>query len=262
MDKTLLLFTTVTLLATVSSCGGGDSTKPNVPTPSALIRVTGDGQSASVGAILSTALIVKVVDAGGTGIPNVPVQWSVTGGDGRVSSPTTTTDPLGLTLVTLTLGSTPGRITVSASAAQLPAVVFTATAIGPPQKLIYNRQPTNVTAGAVMVPSVLIMVQDAAGTVVPDFNGLATVAISPGTGAPGATLSGITTQVVTGGFVTFDNLRIDKAGTGYTLTATTSGLTSAVSSPFTVNVATAATLAFAVQPSDVTAGAAIAPATR
>jgi len=251
----------VILLASLTSCGGGDSTNP-AQTPTALQLVSGNNQSADVDALLPNGFVVKVVDAAGDGVPNIAVQWSVTSGDGHVSSPTTTTDPSGLTAVTLTLGSTPGHVTVSATVAQLTPVVFTATAWGPPQQLAYYTQPTNVTAGAPIFPAVQILVQDAAGTTLPYSHGLATVVITPGTGAPGATMSGITTQVVTGGHVTFDNLRIDKVGTGYTLTATSDLTASAsvVSTAFNVNLGQPAKLGFVVQPTDLSAGAVIAPA--
>src|SRR5205807_1063690 len=53
-------------------------------------------------------------------------------------------------------------------------------------------------------------------------------------------------------------LSIDKAGTGYTLTATGAGSTT--SAAFNITAGTATQLVFSVQPSTTTAGAAITPA--
>src|SRR5205823_8130321 len=60
------------------------------------------------------------------------------------------------------------------------------------------------------------------------------------------------------GVATFSGLSIDKAGTGYTLTATGAGSTT--SAAFNITAGTATQLVFNVQPSTTTAGAAITPA--
>src|SRR5207237_971010 len=76
----------------------------------------------------------------------------------------------------------------------------------------------------------------------------------------GGTLSGTTTVAAVSGVATFSNLSIDKAGTGYTLTAASGALTGATSSAFTISPAAASRLAFTVQPTSTTAGTAISPA--
>src|SRR5207247_772198 len=63
-----------------------------------------------------------------------------------------------------------------------------------------------------------------------------------------------------GGVATFANLSINKVGTGYTLAAAATGVTPATSTAFNVAVGTPTQLVFSVQPSNTTAGAAIAPA--
>src|SRR5256885_1876306 len=60
------------------------------------------------------------------------------------------------------------------------------------------------------------------------------------------------------GVATFSGLSIDKAGTGYTLTATGAGSTT--STTFNITAGTATQLVFNVQPSTTTAGTAITPA--
>src|SRR5205814_1523553 len=55
-------------------------------------------------------------------------------------------------------------------------------------------------------------------------------------------------------------LSVDKAGTGYTLTAAATGLTSPTSAAFNVSAGGATHLVFAVQPGNTTAGSAVAPA--
>ena len=68
-------------------------------------------------------------------------------------------------------------------------------------------------------------------------------------------LSGTATAVTNAsGVATFPGLSIDKAGTGYTLVATSSGLTQATSSAFTVTVGAATRLAFSTSPTTSFAG--------
>ncbi len=85
-----------------------------------------------------------------------------------------------------------------------------------------------------------------------------TVAI--GTNPGGGTLSGARTVTAVAGVATFDDLSIDKVGTGYTLAASSAGMTGATSSTFTVTAGPASKLAFGAQPSTTSIGAAITPA--
>ncbi|MGD0020639.1 MAG: hypothetical protein ABSD62_15470, partial [Candidatus Limnocylindrales bacterium] len=62
----------------------------------------------------------------------------------------------------------------------------------------------------------------------------ATVTIAIGTNPGGGTLSGTTSVAAVAGVATFSNLSINLPGTGYTLSATSTGLTSATSSAFDI----------------------------
>src|SRR5205807_91580 len=99
---------------------------------------------------------------------------------------------------------------------------------------------------------------DAFGNVATGFTGAVTVAL--GSNAGGSTLSGTTAVAAAGGVATFFDLSVNKTGTGYTLTASASGVTSVTSTPFDIIPGTATQLAFTVQPSTTVAGAAISPA--
>src|SRR5439155_13404437 len=113
-------------------------------------------------------------------------------------------------------------------------------------KLSVVQQPTTVSAGSPISPSVTVAVQDAAGNTVTTSSASVTVAI--GTNPGGGTLSGTTTVSASSGIATFANLSLDKIGTGYTLAFSSSGLTSATSSPFNVTVGPPAKLLFVQQP--------------
>ncbi|HEY6110523.1 MAG TPA: hypothetical protein VIV56_16595, partial [Gemmatimonadales bacterium] len=128
---------------------------------------------------------------------------------------------------------------------------------GTATKLAFTQQPTNTTSGASISPSVKVAAQDAFGNTVSSFTGNVTVAITSGTGTAGAVLSGTLTLAANNGVATFSNLSIDKAGTGYTLRATASGLTTATSAAFSISTGGATQLAFTTQPVNTVAGATI-----
>jgi hypothetical protein len=117
-------------------------------------------------------------------------------------------------------------------------------------QLFFTVQPPNSTpAGAPIGPTIVVTARDASGQTATSFTGNVIVAITAGTGAAGATLSGLTTVGATSGTATFANLAIDKSAVGYKLTATAAGLTSATSAFFTITPGAAAQLVFTLQPS-------------
>ena len=110
-------------------------------------------------------------------------------------------------------------------------------------KLAFIAQPTASVAGSAIGPAVQVEIQDASGATVAAATNTVSIAITSGTGATGATLSGTKSAAATAGVAAFANLSIDKAATGYTLSATASGLTGATSSAFAVGAAAAASVA-------------------
>ena len=152
-----------------------------------------------------------------------------------------------------TLTASSGTLTGATSA------TFDIAAAPAATQLAFTIQPTNATAGAAISPAVQVEVRDATGARVTAARDPVTLAIgtNPGTG----TLSGTSTVNAVNGVATFSGLSIDKAGTGYTLTASSGTLTGATSAAFDIAPAPAATqLAFVVQPSNATTGTAISPA--
>jgi trimeric autotransporter adhesin len=146
--------------------------------------------------------------------------------------------------------------TLTATAAGLTSDVSAAfdVAVGPAAKVVYTQQPSNAVAGSTIAPAVALVVQDAGGNTVTSSTASVTIAISTNPG--GGTLSGTLSVNASGGTVSFNDLWINKSGTGYKLTASSTGLTSATSSTFNVTVGTAAQLGFTQQPGGGTAGSA------
>jgi hypothetical protein len=60
-----------------------------------LVRVSGDSQSATMAAVLTNPLVVRVADAGGHPLPGVAVTWQSTQGSGSVTPVSPVTDATG-----------------------------------------------------------------------------------------------------------------------------------------------------------------------
>src|SRR3989441_1035529 len=102
----------------------------------------------------------------------------------------------------------------------------------PPTHLGFTQQPQRTDVGATITPPVQVAALDASEHVVQGFTGAIGLALQPASN--GGTLSGGTPINAVNGIATFPSLSVDKAGNGYTLRATASGLTDATSNTFNV----------------------------
>ena len=148
------------------------------------------------------------------------------------------------------------------------SAAFNVTAQPPPPpppatQLAFTVQPSTTDTGSSITPAVQVAARDASGNLVPTYSGTITIAIA--NNPAGGTLAGATTAAAVGGVAQFANLRINRAGTGYTLRATASGLTAATSATFNITAPPppppppATQLAFTVQPTTTEAGSNISP---
>ncbi len=136
---------------------------------------------------------------------------------------------LSLTSGTLTAGLT-SAITVTPS---------TAT-----QLAVTTQPAASVTAGAAI--SIKVSAEDLFGNVATSFTGSVTVALD--NNPSGSTLGGTLTVLAAKGVASFSTLTVNLVGTGYTLQATTTGLSTAVTSQFNVVPACAETRADGTAP--------------
>src|SRR5207253_467655 len=183
----------------------------------------------------------------------------------------------------LSLNRTATGYTLTASGGGLGPVTSSAFDITPgtATRLAFTQQPTNKVAGRAIspavqlsaldpaghrgttvagqqiTPAVKVRALDALGNVATGFTGA--VAIALGSNPGGSTLSGTTPVTAVSGVATFF-VSLNKAGTGYTLTASAGGFAPVTSTAFDITPGTATQLAFTVQPSTTLAGAAISPA--
>jgi hypothetical protein len=98
---------------------------------SSLIKVSGDGQIGAIGATLPSPLVVQVVNAQNNPQSGVTVNFAITSGGGSVSPASAVTNASGQASTTLTLGSVPtapGGVVVTATAAGIGSIAFSASA--------------------------------------------------------------------------------------------------------------------------------------
>ena len=228
-------------------------------TASTIEMVSGNEQSATAGSAVNDSLIVRTEDTDGNPVAGVTVTWTL-GGAGTLSEVSTVTGADGQTGVRWTLGPAAGAQTAIATAAGLSGspVTFTATAtVGSAGRLVITQQPSgSATSGVALAQQPSVQMQDVNGNNV-SISGRAITAELIG---PAASLQGNTTVSTTNGVATFTNLAIVGPAGSYTINFTGADLVGVTSSPVQITVGSAAKLAFTVQPSDVAAGAAIAPA--
>ncbi len=146
-------------------------------------------------------------------------------------------------------------LTASVAGAQGSPVVLSANVTpAAAAKVVFATSPTSAAAGGPLSPQPQVAVIDAFGNTVTSSTSGITLSIQPGTGTPGATLSGTTSVNAVNGVATFTDLSIDRPGAGYCLQATAAGLTPSCTPPFPVNAGAASKLVILQQPAGGSAG--------
>jgi hypothetical protein len=223
----------------ISACsnGGPLSTQPPDPTPS--LRVTPDVDTVFVGD--TARFYVSSRDS-------QPASWTVS--DSRVAQ------------IENRGGGSAWVHGLHSGTTTVTAVVGDRTASGAlvvnGSKLAFTVQPSSASAGAALAPAIVVTIEDPSGHPLTGATNDVTVAIDSPTA--GGTLSGTTTVTAVNGVATFGNLSIQKAGTGYILSASSGGSLRTTSVPFAITPAASAQLAFTVQPSGTGEAHAFTPA--
>ena len=203
--------------------------------------------TASSGTSAST-ITVTARDQYGNPVRGKTVTLTATGSANALVQPRDTTDPNGV--ATGSLSSTFAEAKVLS--ATVPGISITqrdTVTVSPAAatQLAFLVGPSNVAAGAAITPPIQVEVRD-------QFNNRVTaaspgVSLGFGNNAGGGTLSGGGQQMAANGVATFGAASIDKAGTGYTLVASSAPLAQATSGSFDVTAAAATKLALTTPPS-------------
>ena len=156
-------------------------------------------------------------------------------------------------------GSFAGSLQIQTTVGDVSVPLSGATQI--PARLVFLDQPGDASVGEMIVPPVVVEVQDASGDRV-NLDNSTVVELSLAVDPSGqATLGGVVSSQVSNGLASFANLSVDQVGEGFVLRAADSAgvLDSDDSAPFDIVPGPPAALAFAVQPGDTVVGALMSP---
>lgn len=226
----------VALAAGGSGSGWADTAYVMIaPMPGAVVLVSGGAQTAAIGAPLPDSIVVRLNATDGEPLAGRTVHFAVATGGGSVSGDSVVTDSLGRAVTRWTLGDSAGAQTMTATVDGVTPLVVNATAAasGPAKLAIITQPAAAATAGTWLTPTVL-EVRTAADAISPLYTD--SVFISVATGPAGGALLGKLGALPVEGVVTFDSLRITRAGT-YTFSVGAEGLTGATTTAITVAAA-------------------------
>ena len=234
--RQILGFATILIcLAFFGGCGSSSSSNVTLG-PATKLAFTTQPSSAAAGSSTISAT-VSIEDAAGhvvtTATNQVTIAIGTNPASGTLSGTATATAVAGVaTFSNLGINNAGTGYTLAASASGLTGATSSAfNVVGAAAKLAFTVQPTNVAVGS-SISSVAVSVEDSSGNVVPSATNQITIAI--GTNPASGTLGGTAQVSAIAGVATFTTLSINNIGTGYTLTASASGLTAATSNPFNV----------------------------
>ncbi|NNG16778.1 MAG: hypothetical protein HKM89_09870, partial [Gemmatimonadales bacterium] len=193
-------------------------------------------------------LSATVTDSAGNVVQGQPIVWASS--DPAVATVNGSGEVSGL--------AAGGPVTIAATADTATGIALVTVVHPPPAVLVFSVEPTDVVAGEDLAPWVQVTVADRFGS--PVVGDASPITLALGSNPGGATLGGTITVTAQDGIATFSDLTLDRTGVGYTLVASTPGLSSVASTPFAVTPAGAASLIFSVEPSDAQAGTSISPA--
>ncbi len=236
---------------------GSCSTSTPPPGPAVAYKLTGLPSAAQVNR--PATFTVTALDAVGLTATSYTGSASFTSTDALAVLPPTTAFIAGVASnLSITL-NTEGPQSVTATDTVDTSITGSASSdVTTAVALAFTMQPSDAVAGASIAPAVQVGLIDASGN--PVTKGSYSVTLSLASNANGATLGGTTTVAAVNGVATFSNVSVGKAGTGYTLVASASGLDSATSSAFNITPGAPAKVAFVAQPTDGIAGAPLSPA--
>ena len=126
----------------------------------------------------------------------------------------------------------------------------TTTTQSVPVSLSFTVQPGNGIAGDNLASQPVVEVKDLEGNTITSETFSITIAIATSSSNNDSHLAGTTTLSTIDGIASFTNLRIDTSGDNYALTASSTGVTSALSDTFTIVAGDANLAVLTSQPSD------------
>src|SRR5947208_3142801 len=223
----------------IVACGGdAGPTQPAAPTK---LVFTVQPTNATAGVAIASAVQVAIQDASGNTVTSATAAGAVRpgtnpGGGTLLGTKTVNAGAGVASFGDLVIERAASGYTLVASSGALTGATSVPFAIAPGAKttLAVVVQPSAAAGAQPITPAVQVAVQDAFGNTVTAATDAVTIALGANPGA--GTLSGTLSVPATQGIATFNTLRIDRPGSGYTLAASAGGLSGATSAPFAVTL--------------------------
>lgn len=234
-----LSFTSAGLTGVTSTSFNVTTPPPPTPGPATQLVFFQQPTTTASGVFIAPAVRVHVLDAVGAltdSITNVTIAISSNPAGGTLSGTLTMAAFAGVaTFNNLSINNSGNGYTLAASAIGLTSATsssFNITGVaGIPNKLLVAQQPSNTSVNIAISPAITVKIADALSA---QTTSSANVTVVIKTNPGGGTLSGTLTQTAVNGLATFTDLQINKAGNGYTLRFSSSGLTSATTVGFNI----------------------------
>jgi hypothetical protein len=160
----------ITVTATVTGVSGTATFSLTIVPGMTITIVSSNSQSGAVGQALASPLVVKVTDSSGNPAAGVAVSFQVTAGQASLMPTTANTGTSGQAETNVTLGTTAGTVTVTASASGAATpVTFNLTVLaGAPRTLtVVSGTPQSGTVGQALTNPLVAKVTDSYGNAVP-----------------------------------------------------------------------------------------------
>ena len=210
------------------------------------ISFTTPPTSTTAGAPIAPPVAVQLLDAGGNPVAGAAIALALSGGAGTLGgTPTQISDANGnATFSGLSVNKVGSTYVLRATSGNATPVTSSTFAITPgPGLLSFTVQPSSTASDAPIAPPVVVQFLDGTGN--PIVGASVSLALPIGSAA---ILSGTSTQTTdANGNATFSSLTVNAVGI-YTLTATSGGLSSPLSSPFSITAGPATQISFTQQP--------------
>ena len=242
-----------TLFASGGSLSGATSSAFTIVGAANKLALTTQPSTTQVNTAINPAVTVAVEDVNGQVVTSsaASVTMAIGTGPGALSGTLTVSASSGIATFNNLLINNAGSYTLTAASTGLTSATSGSfTIVGTPTQLAFGTQPSNTSANAPISPVVTVRILDANNQLV--TNSSASVAMTIASNPAGGTLSGTLTVNAINGVANFGSLSINNPGNGYTLAASSTGLTGATSTAF--NITLNQNLAFAVQPGGGAAG--------
>ena len=205
-----------------------DTFSPGGSGVAAQLAFTSTPSSGTAGSALSS-VSVTVEDSGGNPVTSSTAAITISSSPAGVGGTLTVNAVSGVATFSGLTINTAGSYTLSATSSGLTGATSTSIIIAAASasQVVFTTAPSSGTTGHALTPAVVATIEDAFNNVVTASTAAVVVSSTP------AGVAGTLTVNAASGVATFSNLAFSVA-TNYTLTASSSGLTGATSSSFTI----------------------------